>query len=372
MVNKKRFWVALLALVSVLLNLLAHRFPHLTEAWFSQGVYRVLATTYGRIFGVLPFSVSQFLIIVLPVVAVMYFFWEIWNIFSKSYKRYSARLLLNVMCAVGVISFMFTIFAGLNYARPTLDTLIGLEIVEPNFEQLTRLAEILVKQANEASVFVSRDEHNLMTIQVSHLELARQAQDAFRLAAGDFPVLRGYVPLVKPIIYSQFMSHLRITGIYSPFTMEAHVNVHVPDYHIPATMIHELAHFRGIMREDEANFIAWLAGTRSGNPYFEYSGAMLALSHTLNRLHSISPQEHARIVAMLNQYVLADFVANTEYWQQFTGPLADISTEINDAYLRANQQADGVASYGGMIELLIAYTHTNPQFIGLIYIVRIG
>ena len=353
---KKRFLAGLLAPLSVLLTLLAHRFPYFTERWFSQGLYPVFTETYGRLFGVLPFSVSQFLVIIFPVGALIYLIWEVWNIFIVNWKKFCLRLVANVFCTVGVLAFLFTIFAGLNYARLEFSDLIGLEITPLPASELFELGETLVRQANELSTQVNRNQYNHMQLTVSNLELARQAQTAFRAAAEYYPILSGFVPITKPIIYSRFMSRLRITGIYSPFTMEAHVNVHVPDYHIPATMLHELAHFRGIMREDEANFIAWLVGIKSGNPYFMYSGTMLALSHTLNQIRRISPYNHAVIWSQLNQNVVDDFINNSEYWRQFTGPLADFSNNLNDAYLRANRQEDGVASYGRMVDLLLAYT----------------
>ncbi|MFQ8979614.1 MAG: DUF3810 family protein [Waltera sp.] len=40
----------------------------------------------------------------------------------------------------------------------------------------------------------------------------------------------------------------------------------------PATMCHELAHIRGYIYEDEANFIAFLACVESDDSTFQYAG----------------------------------------------------------------------------------------------------
>ena len=357
----KRFWLGLLAPLSVLLTLLAHRHPQATEYWFSQGVYRLLTETYGRIFGYLPFSVSQFLIILLPVAAIIYIVTEIWKIIKSPYrKKYFSRLIANISCTLGVAGFMFTILCGLNYARPEFAKLTGLDVRPSPAAELISLGEELAKQVSELSYLVTRNEQGEMIISAgSYFALARNARSTFRYVANDHPILHGnfdgFVPLPKPIIYSRFMSRLNITGIYSPFTMEAHANIHVPDYHIPAIMIHELAHFRGIMREDEANFIAWLISINSSDVDFMYSGAMLAFAHTINQIHRVSRDDWQRIWSSLSDNVRLDFAANREYWRQFEGPLAEISTAANDAYLRANRQEDGVASYGRMVDLLLAY-----------------
>ena len=376
----KRFWLVLLVPFSLLLTALAHRNPHITERWFSEGFYRFWTATYGRVFGYLPFSVSQFLIVLVPVGMVVYIVVEIvkaaaplpggsgsgiysrcsggvWGRapLSKKKKRV-VRMVANIACIVSILWFMFTIGAGLNYARLEIGEVLDLEVRPSTVAELAALTEILVAQANELSTQVARDDNGIMIISArSYVALSGQARTIFREAGQEIPILRGFVPHAKPIIYSRFMSRLRIMGVYSPFTLEAHVNVDVLDYHIPATMIHELAHFRGIMREDEANFIAWLVGMRSGNPDFMYSGAMLALTHASGQLWQANREEYNRIMSTLCAYINADRRANWYYWRQFDGPLAEISQAANDAYLRAQRQEDGVQSYGRMVDLLIAY-----------------
>ena len=43
------------------------------------------------------------------------------------------------------------------------------------------------------------------------------------------------------------------------------------------------------------------------------------------------------------------------YWRQFETKVAEISDKVNDSYLKANNQEDGVKSYGRMLDLLLAY-----------------
>ena len=378
----KRFWYVLLIPLSMLLTHLAHSNPNVTERWFSMGIYRVLTETYGRLFGYLPFSVFQFVIVIFVPMVAGYIVLTVYRLISgRSWPRWlyrdrssafdteflrwdsvnfriktASRFIANGAFLAGVIWFMLTFAMGLNYARQEFGEIIGLEIRPSTVVELAALTEILVEYANEQSGMVERNEYGHMVVSAgSYFALSREARDVFRAAGEEFPVLRGYVPRVKPVLFSQFLSQLRITGVYVPFTMEAHVNVHVPDYHIPATMIHELAHFRGIMREDEANFIAWLVGYYSGHADFMYSGTMLALAHASSQLHRASPVEWQRVMGELSEDVWVDFRASREYWQQFEGRLAELSEDLNDAHLRAHRQEDGVYSYGRVVDLLLAY-----------------
>lgn len=150
------------------------------------------------------------------------------------------------------------------------------------------------------------------------------------------------------------MSWLNITGIFFPFTFEANVNVDIPKYNIPAVMCHELSHLRGFMREDEANFLAYLACKNSASLDFQYSGYMLAFIYATNALYEVDKEAYSRIFNRLDPGVRRDISCQSNYWKQFEGPVADTATSINNGYLQANQQDDGVKSYGRMVDLLLA------------------
>ena len=42
------------------------------------------------------------------------------------------------------------------------------------------------------------------------------------------------------------------------------------------------------------------------------------------------------------------------HWAQYEGPVQEASNAANDAYLKANNQSDGMRSYGRMVDLLLA------------------
>ena len=50
-----------------------------------------------------------------------------------------------------------------------------------------------------------------------------------------------------------------------------------------------------------------------------------------------------------------DLAANNAFWDRYEGPVSDTAERINDTYLRANGQADGVRSYDRMVDLIMAY-----------------
>jgi hypothetical protein len=156
------------------------------------------------------------------------------------------------------------------------------------------------------------------------------------------------------------MSYLHLAGIYSPFTVEANYNRAMPPGDIPFSICHELAHLCGYAREDEANFIAFLACRESGVADLHYSGLLNTLTYVLNALYAdISLEEYRGLYQKLPEQVLRDLQQNAAYWRSFAGPVSELSSKVNDVYLKANNQPEGIKSYGRMVDLLLAYYYTH-------------
>ena len=156
------------------------------------------------------------------------------------------------------------------------------------------------------------------------------------------------------MLLSHLWSYTQITGVFTCWSMEANVNIDVPDFTLPFTMCHEQAHLRGFMREDEANFIAYLACMESEDQAIQYSGASMAAMYAMNTLYQADYERFCELYATYSPGVQRDFAAQSRYWAQFEGPVAEVSDKVNDTYLKANRQTDGVASYGRMVDLLLA------------------
>jgi hypothetical protein len=182
--------------------------------------------------------------------------------------------------------------------------------------------------------------------------LAR-VESGYDRAAREYPVLAGRFGPPKAALLSLPMAYLGITGIYSPFTGEAHVNATVPEPELPFTASHEIAHARGFAREDEANYLAYLACSRHPDRDFAYSGAFVASNYALAALREADPQAYARVAAERSASVRRDLEALAAWARRYKGPAATASHVVNDAYLRS-QGVGGVRSYGRMVDLLLA------------------
>lgn len=354
----KRIYLLALAPISLILIILARKSSYFAEQIYARHIYKWLSQIISTITGLFPFSLAEILLllslVLFPILLIRFIGKLIKN---REHRRRRIFLgSLNILCLFSLTIFLFTILGGLNYYRHPFSQYSGLDIRESSVEELFMLTESLTLQANQLREQIPKtDDEGVFQLSMSTYKLAEIAKDAFNKLAEDYPILKGKYGRPKPILLSSLLTRTEITGIFIPFTMEANVNVHVSDYSIPATMLHEMAHLRGVMREDEANFISYIAGMKSDNVEMQYSSTMLALISSSNALYDQDVDLYFKIRDLYGDGVRKDIKANSEFWAKYDDTvISTISNKINDTYLKANAQADGVKSYGRMVDLLLA------------------
>lgn len=190
-------------------------------------------------------------------------------------------------------------------------------------------------------------------------ETGKLGQEAMESLGTRFSRLSGHYPFPKPLINSWILSIQQVTGVYSPFTIEANYNRDIPYYDIPFTICHELSHLRGYMQEEEANFIAVLATIGSGDLYFNYSGYVSAWIYAGNALAKNDREKFSELYMKINPYTRQDMMYNNEFWDRYDTKVAEVHEEINDTYLKYNGQTQGVKSYGHVVDLMLTYFSEN-------------
>ncbi len=151
------------------------------------------------------------------------------------------------------------------------------------------------------------------------------------------------------------MSRIEFTGFFFPFTGEANLNMDSPAFLLPSTVAHELAHQRGVAKEQEANFVAVLACMENGDPDYVYSAALLAYTHLSNALYSADPEAWQRVYSTLSTPVLQDLKENRDYWRGFRTPVQAVSNTVYEGFLQSYDQQLGLKSYGACVDLLVNY-----------------
>ncbi|MBR2478999.1 MAG: DUF3810 domain-containing protein [Clostridia bacterium] len=187
-----------------------------------------------------------------------------------------------IMSVALVILILFVWTLGTGYHGTTLDRRLGLDKKDVSEDDLYELTVLLTEQVNQLASAVKYADDEFSQMPYSLGEMNDLLLDAYDELCATYDFLPRMYSRVKPVMLSELMSYTHITGVYSFFTGEANLNVAFPDYTLPYTAAHELAHQRGIAREDEANFIAFLACTASDDLYIQYSGYLNMLEYVTN------------------------------------------------------------------------------------------
>lgn len=257
-----------------------------------------------------------------------------------------------VLLAAGILIFLYTVCCGINYHRVSFSEKEGIITYRYSADELRKVCVRLTQEVNSLAEDVKREENGLLQLESSEKSGAVGAME--RLAE-TFPSLEGFYPFPKELIVSEVLSYQGLTGIYLPFTVEANYNGDMPAYDKPFTACHELSHLRGFMQEEEANFIAFLACIGSERADFRYSGYLSGWVYCMNALYRADYESWQEVRPMLSSAAEPDLAANNDFWDRYEGIISESADQVNDAYLKANGQADGVQSYSRMTDLIVAY-----------------
>lgn len=345
MKKNKCLWAGIVFLiVSIVLQIVARTFAGFGQ-WYSQTIYPVLVNSIGRIMNLVPFSVSEIGIYLLII-------FILGSIVQAIRKKTWRNLAGNMFLLVSTLFFLYCINCGVNYYRTSFAESAGFIVDRYSVDDLKNTCIWLTEEVNEWSGKVSRDEADEIYLS---LDESAEAVRSMEMLGNLYPELSGYYPRPKGLINHWILSVQELSGVYSPFTVEANYNTGMTDYNIPFTACHELSHLRGFMQEEEANFIAFLACIESEEADFRYSGYLLGWIHCMNLLYKTDYDAWEEIRGTLSENITADLKANSEFWSKYDGAVAEVADKINDTYLKANGQSDGVESYGRMADLVVVY-----------------
>ena len=349
--------------------------PAALESIYAHGLGFQIARVLSFTSGILPISLAELSLAALVLGALTTFVRSAIGVVQR--RRSVISVLVNgslrVMVFAAVTFTVFYLSWGLNYSRAPIAGRLGWLPLDARTDDTVRQREIdeiatftrdLVEATNLAyRAMAGSDDLGRPTGSEEGVGDLRSALDAgyekVQARLGLEPAVGAARGRPKPILGSALLNHLRLTGFYFPWTGEANYNRLMPAAELPRTIAHEQGHQRGYAREDEANFLGYLACILSAHPLARYSGYLFGQEQLLRELIRRDLPRYREIAAQRSPGVKRDLDYIRAYWSQFEGAAARVSLSVNDIFIRAHGDRRGVAAYAASRNLIVLFARSN-------------
>lgn len=383
---RKRYLVLLgIAALMAVMNAVAWKSTAFCD-FYVKNIYPLWVNTYGRITGMLSFSVGEIMIVaglMLTVIAVVLGFAAVIFLLGAKEKK-SCAVVLKIFrrYSIGYAWILTGVFVVMTFncfipyhcsvieekygmiTRMTVDDPLLAELLtkEYTIEELAQLRDFIVIKTNELAQKVERDENGNI-IYPDNME--KLAIESMQRLSGDCPQLAGYYPAPKVFTFSGFFSQQKMKGYFFPFSMEVNYNGLMHKINRPATICHEYAHLKGFMYEEEANLIGFLACINSEDITFQYSGYLSVLNYVNNEFYEAIGRDkeiyasHVKISPLVkaeNVFLEQHTWKKVEEKAMIKTEVVDkVSDKLSETSMVLNGVQDGILSYTRVVGLLLHY-----------------
>ena len=325
--------------------------------FFNRYISSVFRTVLAKITAVVPFSVAEAFLLFLPMILVF----TVKKAFEAIGKndREGNRTVIFFLSLVALLYSIFALNFAAGYNTSDLADKLGLVRKDLSTEELTAACEYLVRDLDVYSENLEFEYGGASVMPYSNSEMVKKLNDAYEKGCEKYSFISKLNAPVKQIALSEPMTYTHISGVYSFFTGEANLNVNYPDFVLPYTAAHEMAHQRGIAREDEANFVAYLICMESEDDYIKYSATLNMYEYVSSALSKADKAAYSEIFSNLDVNVKNELYSYSNFFDKYRESKASEVTEtINDKYLTV-QGTEGTKSYGMVVDLFAAYIASN-------------
>ncbi len=348
--NKRDLFLTILLPIQILVITFLKHQPDFIESYYSQGMYPHISKLLRILFGWIPFSVGDLLIIFL----LIQFIYEVYQLIRTKFYGFKIKL-VNFLGYISLLYFCFYVFWGLNYFRRPLADNLGLQHSKYTTQQLVKTTEKIILKLNDYHFKITQHDTVDVNLPYTTAEIYNEVYNAYYNLSVRYPQLEYSNHSIKNSAVSLLQSYNHTAGYLNPITGEAQVNKMLPKTGFPATACHEVAHQIGWSAENDANFVGFLATTASHDVYFNYSGYRMAYNYCMRELKKRDEGLAKQLQQTVNKGIIKDFKNAYRFWRQYDNPIEPLFKKGYNSYLKANNQEKGIKSYSYVVDLLIAY-----------------
>jgi hypothetical protein len=304
------------------------------ERWYSRWFYLTLQHQLTAISNVVPIALLDAAIasVLAALIVVLSRRWR-----RDGPRRAVWRTSLTLVTIAAAIYIGFLVTWGLNYRRVPLEEKLDFDHA--------RITPAAARQLGDLAI----DRANALRAQHEQPRSSPALDSAFAAALDRLGTGRAVPGVPKKSLLGYYFRLSAIDGITVPIFLEIIVNPDVLPFERDFVVAHEWAHLAGYASEAEANFVAWMT-CAGGDADAQYSGWLAVYEH----VWSVLPRaDRTALSARVSDAVRGDLVAMVARYERSRPVVRNTAREVYDGYLRANRVRDGIASYTGVVRLLL-------------------
>jgi len=323
------------------------------ERYFTYGVYPFISRGLRLFFGWVPFPVGD----------IIYFFAGLYLLFQviklvhhikrkTFFKLKWWQIARRALIILLTVYLLFNLLWGLNYDRQGIAHQMQLQVESYSQEDVQKLTTVLQQRLNTYATQVTplhraslEDNRNVYKLSI----------DSYKQASQKHPFLQYNIPSIKGSLYTYVGHYFGFTGYYNPFTGEAQLKTTIPSFLKPFVVNHEIGHQVGFGKENEANFVAYLAGKESPHLIVRYSTYFEAYLYAVRDLRRRDSVLATQFMENLHPQVKTDIEELILYYKKNENKLEPYIARFYDQYLKLNRQPKGTRTYNEVVAWLVAF-----------------
>ncbi len=346
-------WSWVLLIILTILIKWASWYPGWVEKNYSRGIYPVIGKIQRFLFGWISFSIGDLFYAFLILIIIYKTVGLIRTIIKKRFTRkYFVAGLQQVFFFLLFMYVFFNLLWGLNYNRRGIAYQLQLDVKPYTIADLDTLTNVLQQRINYYADFVTTEQRDSFNKKII---LFRSASEAYDELGKKYLFLRYHPRSVKASFYSYLGNYLGFQGYYNPFSGESQVNTTIPRFLEPFVTTHEIAHQLGYAKENEANFVGFLACRATNNNALRYSVYFDMFNYAIGEVYkrdtvlgrSFKDKRHPQVVKDVKEY--------SAFFKRYKNQLQDLIMKGYGEFLKANNQPAGKRSYNEVVAWLVAY-----------------
>lgn len=268
------FWRIILVLTALIVAGIGLSFLTPFCDWYARHVYAHIANGLGWLTAGIPFPLGEILVyigIVLVLLCLIFLILLPFRRRSNGYLRFAKGWYKAMLMTFAVVLTLYVT----NWLIPFRGSVLGQNVRTDkrySYDEVFTFREYVYKEVNKAAELVPTDADGHIIFPEESERSARMIE-AMQAMASEYPLLSGYYPPVKTSLCSDLLDRMGIGGFTYPYTTEAtHVRYSLSPVYQPVLDAHELSHHKGYYKENEADFLALLALSRSEDPFIRFCG----------------------------------------------------------------------------------------------------